>query len=759
MKKLNINILAVRKISLCLLLSMMIGFSQVVSAQKAVVMDRNGVEIQSGLTQIGQSVVERDSLALVAIYMSTNGDRWVNNDGWLTEMVEFWYGVERIEEIQVGEDEFEWRVTRFEMDGNEMTGEIPPEIGALDEVERFILLRNNLVGPIPEEIGQMTRLHTMRFGNNYLSGVPPWDALISLPNLYQLQMRANLLTGDIPPTVGNFPSLVLFDNMTVPFTGPIPIELGDIQTLQRIRIGPSFCTGPMPDFSDMPEMREFRIRHSPLMDPGPFPEFFRGMAELLEEINIKGTNRYGPLPDWLNELFQLRQLIVGQDNLEGEIPDLTFLDNLSRITIRPANMSGPLPDWLGLLPNLEKLQLYGNDFTGQIPQTLANAPSMRRFRLSDLKLDGPMPDLRNLELRRLELSNLGFDLGPFPDWITMIPGIDQLFLHDSGLEGPIPGALEFLPLIYLDLRHNPGLTGALPPGLVEGRMVNMDRLFLSHNTGLDIYGEDISSFEFLVDHYPSMRRITLAGLGLTGSMPEWITEFFRLTDLNLSDNAITGEIPPSFGEMNLISSFIISNNQLSGEIPVELAQMGLLGATTLMSHVRIDGNESLTGPIPMQFMNNWNPNDLSSFWFHDTDLCEPDDDGFRDWLDIIQTSEVEEFVVVDGDTLPRVRSTGVICGVATSTDLEVADRMTLHQNYPNPFNPVTTIRFSVPSEAHVDLMVYDVLGRRVATLVNETVHAGSHEVYFDATRLSSGTYIYRLEAGGRSLNQSMMLVK
>ena len=759
MRNLNtISTLAAWRMPLYLLLFLMLGFSQVVSAQKAVVLDRNGLEVQGALASTGQSVAVQDSLALVAIYMSTNGDRWVNNDGWLTEMVEFWHGVARIQEIQVGEDVFEWRVTRFEMQGNEMTGEIPPEIELLDQVERFILLRNNLVGPIPEEIGGMKRMHTMRFGDNYLSGVPPWEALVSLPNLRELQMRVNQLTGDFPPIVADFPSLVQFQVWTNPFTGTIPNEFANITTLERFQIGPSLLSGPMPDFSNMENLTHFFVRRSPLMDPGPFPEFLRGMAERLVEINIKGTNRHGPLPAWLNELFMLEQLIVGEDNLDGEIPDLTFLENLSRLTIRPANMSGPIPDWLGLMPNLEKLQLYDNEFTGQIPQTLANAPSIRRFRLKDLKLDGPLPDLRNLELRRLELANLGFDLGPFPDWITMIAGLDQLYLNDSGLEGPVPNALEFLPLNYLDLSDNPGLTGGLPDGLLQGRMTAMDRLWVSNNTGMDFYGEDISYFEFLVDNYPSMRRIGLDGLGLTGSIPDWFTDFYRLQELNLSDNALTGEIPSILGDMSVVRNFNISNNQLSGEIPPGFAKIGSIGGTTIMSSLRINGNPDLTGPIPMEFMN-WNPNELSLFWFHDTGLCEPDDDGFRNWLHTIQASELEPYVVVDGDTLPRVRSTGVICGVASAIDVEVADRMTLHQNYPNPFNPVTTIRYSLPSEAHVNLVVYDVLGRQVATLVGETMHAGAHEVHFDAARLSSGTYIYRLEAGGHSLNQSMMLVK
>ena len=97
----------------------------------------------------------------------------------------------------------------------------------------------------------------------------------------------------------------------------------------------------------------------------------------------------------------------------------------------------------------------------------------------------------------------------------------------------------------------------------------------------------------------------------------------------------------------------------------------------------------------------------------------------------------------------------------------------LHQNYPNPFNPTTTIQFQIPlipplqrgNDAAasrgiaVTLKVYDVLGREVATLVNEQREAGSHTVTFDASSLPSGIYLYRLTAGGNSIARKMILQK
>lgn len=80
-------------------------------------------------------------------------------------------------------------------------------------------------------------------------------------------------------------------------------------------------------------------------------------------------------------------------------------------------------------------------------------------------------------------------------------------------------------------------------------------------------------------------------------------------------------------------------------------------------------------------------------------------------------------------------------------------------NYPNPFNPSTTIRFTLPSDGHVTLKVYDMLGRVVEDLLNETMTAGKHQVAFNASRLPSGVYFYRMDFGGKSISKKLLLTK
>jgi len=105
---------------------------------------------------------------------------------------------------------------------------------------------------------------------------------------------------------------------------------------------------------------------------------------------------------------------------------------------------------------------------------------------------------------------------------------------------------------------------------------------------------------------------------------------------------------------------------------------------------------------------------------------------------------------------------GSICGglVAIETVLaEIPDKFELSQNYPNPFNPVTNIKIRLPETGMVNLIVFDVAGKFVASLVSGELSAGVYNVGFDASVLSSGTYFYRIEAGDFTDVKKMVLLK
>lgn len=134
---------------------------------------------------------------------------------------------------------------------------------------------------------------------------------------------------------------------------------------------------------------------------------------------------------------------------------------------------------------------------------------------------------------------------------------------------------------------------------------------------------------------------------------------------------------------------------------------------------------------------------------------DPTDRANVIWPDSYQLSPITWKVDnLDYETPPDYTTVSIDRGTTDGVT-----RFALAQNYPNPFNPSTTIAFSLPISGDVTLSVYNVLGQRVAMLVNGQMAAGTHSVAFDASRLASGMYIYELRSGSFVQQKRMMLVK
>jgi len=120
----------------------------------------------------------------------------------------------------------------------------------------------------------------------------------------------------------------------------------------------------------------------------------------------------------------------------------------------------------------------------------------------------------------------------------------------------------------------------------------------------------------------------------------------------------------------------------------------------------------------------------------------------------LTTPEVKNVLLKDFSTLPIFKPTTEIQNYDS-----VPTKYSLEQNYPNPFNPATTINYELPQFSDVTLKVYDILGNEVATLVNQSQHAGKYQVRFDGSRLASGTYIYTIRTNNYTQTKKMLLIK
>jgi hypothetical protein len=134
---------------------------------------------------------------------------------------------------------------------------------------------------------------------------------------------------------------------------------------------------------------------------------------------------------------------------------------------------------------------------------------------------------------------------------------------------------------------------------------------------------------------------------------------------------------------------------------------------------------------------------------------------FGEWLaegigSVISGNEYSRY------SIKGCRISGVIYGTITSaepTPSPLPAPFVLHQNYPNPFNPTTTIPYVVPRRSPVTLIVYNILGERIATLVDETKAPGAYEVIFDGSKFASGVYFCRMNASNYTLIRKLVMTK
>ena len=235
---------------------------------------------------------DTDRAALVALYNSTNGPRWRNRTFWLSdEPISRWFGVTtdtngRVTELSlatnslagflppelgnldkleslwlngsgVSEDQLGDLGTVLDADALRafrdlargaqiLTGEIPPELGNLKNLENLDLSRNRLTGEIPPELGNLHNLKFLDLHRNSLTGeIPP--ELGNLVNLKErLWLNINNLAGEIPPELGNLHNLEWLDLSRNRLTGEIPPELGNLDNLNRASFWSNNLTGEIP---------------------------------------------------------------------------------------------------------------------------------------------------------------------------------------------------------------------------------------------------------------------------------------------------------------------------------------------------------------------------------------------------------------------------------------------------------------------------------------------------------------------------------
>ena len=343
-----------------------------------------------GLAQ-AQTNTSTDRAALVALYNATDGANWHNNDNWLSNApMGVWHGVTT---------DSDGRVTHLDLQGNQLTGEIPAELGSLTNLERLHLTHNQLTGEIPAELGSLANLRGLGLNDNQLTGEIPAE-LGSLTNLEWLWLFNNELTGGIPAELGSLTNLERLHLTHNQLTGEIPAELGSLANLRGLGLNDNQLTGEIPA-----EL---------------------GSLTNLEWLWLFNNELTGGIPAELGSLTNLTDLDLFSNQLTGGIPaELGSLTNLERLLLTNNQLTGEIPAELGSLTNLEGLFLDTNQLTGEIPAELGSLTNLTNLRLSGNQLTGCIPNgLRGIGIN--DLSQLGLPFCDMPGAPTIatqiVPG-------------------------------------------------------------------------------------------------------------------------------------------------------------------------------------------------------------------------------------------------------------------------------------------------------------------------------------------------
>ena len=416
----------------------------------------------------------------------------------------------------------------------------------------------------------------------YLSGV--WN-----PSTY----REHGLTGSIPAEISRLTHLSYLNLSINDLRGPIPRELGDLSNLQTLILGVnSLADAIPPELGNLANLSTLRLNHNTLT--GAIPPQLGNLANL-RTLWLNHNTLTGPIPPQLGNLANLTWLSLSTNSLTGPIPpQLGNLANLTGLWLYGNSLTGPIPPQLGNLANLTGLWLYGNSLTGAIPPQLGNLANLTGLRLSSNSLTGPIPPtlggLANLTVLSLFNNSL---TGPIPPTLGDLANLTVLSLFNNTLTGAIPPELGNLGnLTGLRLSSN-SLTGPIPPTL--GDLANLTVLSLFNNT-------------------------------LTGPIPPTLGDLANLTVLSLFNNSLTGAIPPELGNLANLNTLWLERNSLTGPIPLELGNLANLTWLDLYTN-------PLTGPLPLSLAE---LQLLQTFNYYDTDLCVPNDDSFRAWLNAIE---------------------------------------------------------------------------------------------------------------------------
>ncbi|KAK3439603.1 hypothetical protein EUGRSUZ_C04067, partial [Eucalyptus grandis] len=481
------------------------------------------------------------------------------------------------------------------LSSNDIMGPFPAWLLENNTKLENLLMANNLFATLEVPPMTLRNLSWMDMSNNGMRGELTNVFCLNVPNLYELNLSANRLEGNIPSKLGSIKYLSVLDLSHNNFSGGLPIQLLDSNSsLYTINIAYNNLQGEI-IFSDDTMTLNLRCLQ---LEHNMFTRDLCFLSSLVNLLLLDISNNFfiGKLPRLIANMSSLRLLDLSKNQLNCLIPQGLF--NLPKldtpIETYPSEWEQIECSIVHLLPNssnLVTLDLSENEFFGSIPHWLGN--------LSKLSI--------------LLLRGNSF-YGTFPKQLCKLKGLSMIDLSENNLFGPLPiclGPINFSSRGYADKVTSTSLSRyggqALSP-LSYVRTIRSQTRFYQDK----FLGDEAWQIPHIVgftskrrfDAYKGYTLFNMVGLDFScnqfsGEIPPEIAILQDMLVLNLSHNKLTGHIPMSLSNLTKIESIDLSYNNLIGSIPEELNRLKFLGVFNVSYN-------DLSGAIP-------NKNQFGSF--------------------------------------------------------------------------------------------------------------------------------------------------
>ncbi|KAK9688742.1 hypothetical protein RND81_09G007800 [Saponaria officinalis] len=231
----------------------------------------------------------------------------------------------------------------------------------------------NLSGVLPEEFGDLTHLTEIDLSRNFISGKIP-KSFARIP-LITLALMGNRNSGPIPDEIGQIITLQKLSVEDNQFIGAIPKTLGNLKNLQVLVLAANFFNGTLPEtFANLKNLTELRLNGNAFS--GKIPEFLGNLTNITT-LDVQGTSMEGPIPSSLSAMTNMQILRISDLNTASlAFPNLTDMTKLKELVLRNCSIIGRVPDYIGNLMNLKLIDLSYNQLSGPVPNSLQNLKNL-----------------------------------------------------------------------------------------------------------------------------------------------------------------------------------------------------------------------------------------------------------------------------------------------------------------------------------------------------------------------------------------------